>query len=173
MELPVLGFDVPPRAVETFSTIGTLARFSTEILVQIFGWLPSLATYLGLMVVSKQMHDLVSDAKFTSMVLREMLEPDPARAMFWIHPIKQEPEEFEEFMEAVRSWVPASPTLQNHDLSAPGFPLIQFIYAVYSEDSTRNRRRLWNNTKRLEAVWVDYRVNGWEVDRFGVPYPER
>ncbi|KAF9447896.1 hypothetical protein P691DRAFT_730601, partial [Macrolepiota fuliginosa MF-IS2] len=151
-----LGFDAPPLASESSSPIGALARCSTEVLVQIFGWLPDLATYLGLKAVSKRLYDIVADAKFTVMVLREMLEPDMARAMFWIHPIKQQPGEGEDFIEALRTWAPAAQeqSCVKYILSTPRFPLISFIHAMYSQGSPRNRRRLWNNIKRLEDVWV-------------------
>lgn len=178
LELPALGFDVPTRATQTSLAFGSLARFSNEILVQIFGQLPAIATYLNLKIVSKRLHDLVSDAKFTLIVLREMLKPDPAREMFWVHPIGKQPGESENFRNALNSWLAltSSPgkevnTIPEDILFDHEFPLIQFVHALYTGNSSRNRKRLWKNVKSFEDTWGNYRRSGWKVNRFGAPYP--
>lgn len=170
---------MPTRASQTSLAFGSLARFSSEILVQIFGQLPDIATYLNLKIVSKRLHDLVSDAKFTLTVLREMLKPDPAREMFWVHPIEKQPGESENFRNALNSWLALTSSLREEDNTIPEdilvdheFPLIQFVHALYMGNSSRNRKRLWKNVKSFEDTWVNYRRSGWKVNRFGVPYPE-
>ncbi|KAF5348111.1 hypothetical protein D9756_010768 [Leucocoprinus leucothites] len=173
-ELTNIGFDVPLLSTSSSSSLGSLSRFSPEVLVQIFGWLSTVGEYIKLKTVSQRMHDLITSSQFTAMVFREMLQPNPNRALFWVHPIDQKPEEHNDFVEALKTWTSSdsqSNIVSEQLVSSPGFPIVQFIYAVLTEDPTRNRRRLWNNVKWLREVWADYRLNGWKVNRFGVAYP--
>ena len=167
-----IGFDVSPLSSQSSSGFGTLSCFSPEVLVQIFGWLPSVGTYLALKLVSKRMHDLVVDSKFTAMVYREMLQPDFNRGLYWLYPIEQKPGEYDNFVNSLKTWIASGSNVAGSGrlIFSHEFPVIQFVYALYVEDSPRNRRRLWNNVKQLREVWVDYRLNGWKVNRFGVPY---
>lgn len=180
LELSVLGFDVPILATQSSLTFGILAHLPNEILVHIFGWLPNITTYLTLKLVSKRLHDLVSDVEFTCMVLRKMLIPGPSRGMFWVYPIENQSGESENFRDAIKSWFMLTSSSSREDIDIipeniffhHEFPLIHFIHALYTGNSSRNRKRLWKNAKNLEEVWIDYRRNGWKVNRFGVPYPE-
>ncbi|KAF7770262.1 hypothetical protein Agabi119p4_6236 [Agaricus bisporus var. burnettii] len=179
IEVTTFGFDVPPRAFHTSSFTGFLFRFSTEILSEIFGQLPNVATYLTLKLVSKRMHDLVTDTKFAFPVLREIIKPDPTGEMFWIYPLEDQQEEMDNFKNSLYSWLTLNCSSVEMEsvttwdiLSHHEFPLVHFIHALYMSDCSRNRRRLWKNVKKFEEVWVDYRRNGWEVNRFGLPYPE-
>jgi hypothetical protein len=166
------GFDVPSRSISQ-SSIGSLAIFSPEILAQIFGWLPSFGEYLDLKAVSKEMYDIVADSQFTSSVVREMLQPDPSRGLFWAYPIEEHPSEQEDFIEALKTWVlssdkSAAMALNRKFILSSEFPLLHFVRSMCTEDNPRNRRRLWKNAQRLREVWVDYRMNGWKVNKFGV-----
>jgi hypothetical protein len=59
--------------------------------------------------------------------------------------------------------------IMDSPLDDPSFPYIQFVRSCFESNSMRNRRRLWGQVKQMEKVWMDYRVHGWKVDRFGVP----
>ncbi|KAF5349236.1 hypothetical protein D9756_009414 [Leucocoprinus leucothites] len=178
LSLEDIGLDVAPRSdFHSRFALGVLSCFSPEVLTQIFGWLPSIWAYLNLKVVSKAMHNLIVDSRFTMMVFREMLQPDPRRALYWVHPIKEfeQEEEVKNFVEALQSWagMPSnSKTISEDFILSSEFPVIQFIHSLYMTDEPRNRRRLWSNIQRLKEVWVDYRKNGWKVNRFGAPYLE-
>jgi hypothetical protein len=125
------------------------------------------------------MHDLVTDTTFAFPVLREIIGPDPAGEMFWIYPLENQPEEMDNFKNCLYSWLSLKcSSVKKESVTARDilfhreFPLIQFIHSLYMSDYSRNRRRLWKNVKKFEEVWVDYRRNGWEVNRFGLPYTE-
>jgi len=167
-----IGFDASPFSSRS-SSAGTLSRFPSEVLVQIFGWLPTVGNYLTLKLVSKRMHDLVINLRFTAMVYREMLQPDLNRGLYWVYPIEQKSGEYDSFVNSLKTWITSGSNVagSKHLIFSHGFPVIQFVYALHAEDSPRNRRRLWNNVKRLKEIWVDYRLNGWKVNRFRVPYP--
>jgi hypothetical protein len=174
-----LGLDVPTRASQTPFSLGCLSGLAIEILCQIFRHLPNVTTYLSLKLVCKGMHDLVTDTKFAYPVLREIIGPDPTREMFWIYPLENQPREMNIFINCLNSWLslkcPAkkeSVVTARDILFRREFPLIQFIHALYTSDNSRNRRRLWKNVKKFEEVWVDYRRNGWKVNRFGLSYAE-
>jgi hypothetical protein len=122
------------------------------------------------------MYDIIVDSKFASTVVREMLQPDPSRGLFWVYPIEEHPGEQEDFIEALKTWASTSDesaamVLDQKFILSSGFPLLHFVCSLWIEDNTRNRRRLWKNVQQLRDVWVDYRVHGWKVNRFGVPYP--
>ncbi|GJE86343.1 F-box protein [Phanerochaete sordida] len=48
----------------------------------------------------------------------------------------------------------------------PGFPLLAFLRACYTDDSMRARRRRWGLIKQFDKLWTDYRRDGWERDVF-------
>ena len=168
-----IGFDIAPLSSQS-SSAGKLSCFPSEVLVQIFGWLPSVGNYLAFKLVSKRTHDLVTDSKFTVMVYREMLRPDSNRGLYWVYPIEQKVGERNKFIDSLKTWIaPGSDVAVTERLIfSHKFPVIQFVYALHAKDSTRNRRRLWNSVKQLREVWVDYRLNGWRINRFGVPYTD-
>jgi hypothetical protein len=180
VEVTALGLGVPSRASQTPFSLGCLSGLAIEILCQIFLHLPNVATYLSLKLVCKGMHDLVTDTKFAYPVLREIIGPDTTREMFWIYPLENQPREMDNFINCLNSWLSLKcPSTKKESftardiLSHRDFPLIQFIHSLYTSDYSRNRRRLWESVKQFKEVWVDYRVNGWEVNRFGLPYTER
>jgi hypothetical protein len=120
------------------------------------------------------MYDIVVDAKFTRTVVREMLQSDPHRGLFWVYPIEAHPGEQEDLIEALKlgfyvsSDKSAARALNQKFILSSGFPLLDFVCSLYTEDNGR----LWNSVQRLREVWVDYRMNGWKVNRFGAPYPD-
>jgi hypothetical protein len=174
-----LGFDVPPRALKTPFSLGHFSDLAVEILCQIFRHLPDIAAYLSLKLVCRGMHDIVTDTNFAIPVLREIIAPNPSRGMFWIYPLENQPQEMDNFINCLYSWSSMRcPSVERGSVSArhiPShreFPLIQFIHSLCTSDCSRNRRRLWRNVKRFEEIWVDYRSQGWEVNRFGLSYTE-
>lgn len=48
----------------------------------------------------------------------------------------------------------------------PHFPALAFIAACWSSDSMMNRKRLWGQVRQFEGLWQEYRLHGWQVNRF-------
>lgn len=59
----------------------------------------------------------------------------------------------------------SAPSLQSLIFS-PQFPALAFVAACWSSDSMKNRRRLWSQVRQFEELWKDYRLHGWQADRF-------
>ncbi|KAK7689851.1 hypothetical protein QCA50_006490 [Cerrena zonata] len=57
------------------------------------------------------------------------------------------------------------PSIESLILS-PTFPRLAFIRACWDSDYMMNRKRIWEQVKQFEKLWIDYRINGWKVDRF-------
>lgn len=57
------------------------------------------------------------------------------------------------------------PSIESLILS-PTFPRLVFIRACWDSDYMMNRKRIWGQVKQFEKLWIDYRINGWKVDRF-------
>ena len=51
-------------------------------------------------------------------------------------------------------------------LASPHLDRLAFVRACWASDAMMNRKRLWGQVKRFEALWADYRLHGWQVDRF-------
>lgn len=49
---------------------------------------------------------------------------------------------------------------------SPRLDLLAFIRGCWDSDSMMNRKRLWGQVKQFQTLWVDYRLHGWERDRF-------
>ncbi|KAH7910964.1 hypothetical protein BJ138DRAFT_1179890 [Hygrophoropsis aurantiaca] len=59
--------------------------------------------------------------------------------------------------------------MANRDTSvfqSPDFPAFAFVHACYAWNPMRNRERIWGQAKQFEALWKDFRLKGWEVNRF-------
>ncbi|KAJ8454994.1 hypothetical protein ONZ45_g19091 [Pleurotus djamor] len=110
-----------------------------------------------------------SDSLFHTHVLSE------TGSLQWILPVESCPGELDRASCAVKQWLPApkgaylvqvqSPSSLFDDPSLP-FPYFHFVRACHLSMSMMNRRRLWGMMKQFQCIWEDYRVNGWEVDRF-------
>lgn len=54
-------------------------------------------------------------------------------------------------------------------LMSPHLDRLAFVRACWESDSMINRKRLWRQVKRFETLWEDYRLHGWQVNRFYAP----
>ncbi|KAL0949461.1 hypothetical protein HGRIS_009515 [Hohenbuehelia grisea] len=111
-----------------------------------------------------------------------LLSPDVADPYFkhlvytgqlrWILPVPGVPEEDEHAEDAAVHWLAHVGSSYSKDeadtapFDSPDFPYYQFARACHLWDCTRNRRRIWGIVKQFEVLWHNYRLHGWEVDRF-------
>jgi len=97
----------------------------------------------------------------------------------WISPVGAMPSEVERANDVFRQWtssvsphsvdVPEGPTPHSdmrNPLLLPHFPRLAFVHACFQSDSMMNRKRIWSIVKQYDALWMDYRTNGWQEDKF-------
>lgn len=63
---------------------------------------------------------------------------------------------------------PTSPSVISLMMS-PHLDRLAFVRECWDSDSMMNRKRLWGQVKRFEKLWEDYRLHGWQVNRFYSP----
>lgn len=54
-------------------------------------------------------------------------------------------------------------------MMSPHLNRLAFVRECWDSDSMMNRKRLWGQVKRFEKLWEDYRLHGWQVNRFYSP----
>lgn len=54
-------------------------------------------------------------------------------------------------------------------LMSQHFNRLAFVRECWNSDSMMNRKRLFGQVKRFEKLWEDYRLHGWQVNRFYTP----
>lgn len=59
---------------------------------------------------------------------------------------------------------PSIPPIES--LFSSQFPYLRFLHACWESDSMMNRKRLWGMVKQFDGLWREYRLHGWEVNRF-------
>ncbi|KAJ8518171.1 hypothetical protein ONZ45_g4731 [Pleurotus djamor] len=86
----------------------------------------------------------------------------------WILPVESCLDELYRANYAVKKWLPAHSDAESPRslFEDPSLPYFDFVRACHLSMSMMNRRRLWGMMEQFRCLWEDYRVNGWEVDRF-------
>jgi hypothetical protein len=113
-----------------------------------------------------------------NLIIREALFHGALR---WVLPVNGAYDETERMDDVARKWLSTHGTLSDDTVSPQAsihgvvtplaslyFPHYAFLRECYKSDSMMNRKRLWGIVKQFDAIWTDYRLNGWERDVFYV-----
>ncbi|KAH7924865.1 hypothetical protein BV22DRAFT_1012355 [Leucogyrophana mollusca] len=159
-------------------------NMSADVLLTIARDLP-LPSYFALSATCKSLRRRLTGPVFLDCVLKKMMALGPLR---WIMPIGTIAGETDRAFSIAKEWLkPAisddqgSDTGSNstvakddyaerHLFHSTDFPALAFLHACFASDSMRNRQRLWGIAKQFEVLWRDFRLHGWEVDRFRHSY---
>ncbi|PPQ96046.1 hypothetical protein CVT26_004679 [Gymnopilus dilepis] len=156
-----------------------LKPFPSSVLLNISQFLDSLASYFSLARTSKQLYNTLTDSTFLNQVVKGMAA-SPSGCLFWLRPVAAMRGEESKAYEALSTYLPPAESKAGDELGTAEklgpvspwdhkhFPWHEFVRRCFQSDFMRNRRRLWRQVEQFEEVWRDYRMNGWEVDRFGV-----
>jgi len=160
-----------------------LARLPKEVFDTVCGQM-SISTFFALSVTCRTFRCRMCDLKVLNHVSREMLQHGPLQ---WILPVAGVAGEMEAAVTTSETWIdfaryrlgskPFEPsggmagvTVQARSPSVTfysgDFPAFAFIDACFHSESIRNRRRLYGQVMQFKELWRDYRMEGWEVDRF-------
>ena len=155
-------------------TIG-FDKLPVELLLVILNQ-TSFLSYLYLSSTCKFLRSLLTAPHFVDLILKEAI----VRGQFrWISPVEAMPAEVDCANEIFNQWIsvysarhidalekPPSRSNTQNPLLLPNFPRLAFIHACYQSDSMMNRLRIWGIVKQYEALWMNYRTNGWKKKRF-------
>jgi F-box domain len=144
-------------------------KLPIELLLVILGQTP-LTSYLSLSSTCKSLRSLLITPDFADRVMKESIAHGHLR---WLSPVDTMPSEVDRANEIFKQWisvyVPEEPSFRlyarNHSL-LPHFPCFVFVYACLHSDSMMNQERIWGMVKQYDALWMDYRTNGWKQNRF-------
>ena len=167
--------------------IGTLPN---ELLLSILHDLP-LPSLLALSATCRSLRTLITAPAFLDRVLQEAMIWGSIR---WMLPVEGLLDEHARAHTALRLWLPEvhrpapvqqlSEEIDSEDdvgtqvhtaapapsvmpiVMLPHFDRLAFVHACWASDSMMNRKRLWGQVKQFEVLWEDYRLHGWQVDRF-------
>ncbi|KAH8827929.1 hypothetical protein DL96DRAFT_1126638 [Flagelloscypha sp. PMI_526] len=154
---PVLTSFVQNGSLDSQSCCSFLA-LPTELILLILTK-SSLVGVLQFSASSKKARAVVKD--IFNQILREMVLYG---VLSWLKPVPDVPNEVSNALTALKSWLPES---TEYPLEAAEFPFASFVFSCFVDSpSMRNRRRLAGIVKQFEAMWVQYRRNGWTVNRW-------
>ena len=131
-----------------------------------------LTPYLSLSSTCKSLRSLLITPDFADRVMKESIAHGHLR---WLSPVDTMPSEVARANKIFKQWisvyVPEEPSSSFHLdarnlLLLPHFPCFAFVYACLHSDSMKNRERIWGMVKQYDALWMDYRTNGWKQNRF-------
>jgi hypothetical protein len=114
---------------------------------------------------------MITDSSYLKQVIKRAIFEGSLR---WVLPVSNFPGDEERALAAIAKWVPegsivfensSKPTASKY-LSSSVFPHVEFIRACFEDGSMLNRKRLWDNVKQFDGLWRDYRLHGWQCDRF-------
>ncbi|EIW78300.1 hypothetical protein CONPUDRAFT_138635 [Coniophora puteana RWD-64-598 SS2] len=147
-----------------------LTRIPKELLDMIAGRL-TFRAYFALSATCKPFRRRMCDPNVLDHVAREMLLHGPLQ---WILPVSAVKGSAQAARAAAEMWIgfarSGSGSASQSSAAAPfydgDFPAFAFVDACFRSDSMRNRRRIYGQVKQFEALWREFRVKGWAVDRF-------
>lgn len=91
----------------------------------------------------------------------------------WILPLPNLLGEEQRARDAICLWLPEehrppqpSSVPVSAMLASPHLDRLAFVRECWKSDSMMARKRLWGQVKQFERLWEDYRLHGWQVDRF-------
>lgn len=154
-----------------------LKPLPNEIFFHIVQYTDSLQMYFTLARTSKWLCNELNDSLFLNRAFRAMAS-SPSGCLFWTQPVASMNGEVKKAYEAASTFLsnvevegdsPVAKQKSSSPFARRDFPWLSFIRLCWRSDFMRNRKRLWRQVKQMEEVWIDYRVHGWEIDRFGVP----
>ncbi|EKM51758.1 uncharacterized protein PHACADRAFT_262086 [Phanerochaete carnosa HHB-10118-sp] len=168
------------------STMPRIGNLPNELLLLILHDLP-LPSLLALSATCRSLRALITAPAFLDQVLKEAMTQGSLR---WLLPVEGLLDEHERACAALQTWMPEehrptpapSSLAPSNDVEAraanaaeppikplvmsPHFQRLAFVRACWQSDSMMNRKRLWGQVKQFEGLWEDYRLHGWQVDRF-------
>jgi hypothetical protein len=150
-------------------------KLPVELLLVIFGQI-SLPSYLSVSAACKSLRSLLTASDFADSIMKVAITRGHLR---WISPVDAMPSEVNRANEIFGQWISVYPA-QNATVRAespsyleaqnpllfPNFPRLAFVHACFQSDSMMNRKRIWGIVKQYDDLWMDYRTNGWQEDRF-------
>lgn len=161
----------------------SFSRLPTEMTLLILPLLP-LPSLLALAATCKILQNTIMHPEYLRQVLKEAILRREG-SLRWILPVSSMPGEEDRAAATLSQWLhPCSsacanssnegPTLQSarQIIASPTFPHVAFVRACFSieagegEGSMLNRHRIWKNVKQFDTLWRDYRMHGWQVNRF-------
>ncbi|KAF8873058.1 hypothetical protein CPB84DRAFT_1753386 [Gymnopilus junonius] len=153
----------------------TLKPFPSSVLFNIAQFSDSVVTYFTLARSSKRLYNTLTDSSFLNNALKSMASR-PSGCLFWVRPVTTMHGEEKKAYDAISTFLLRTEAAEQDSDSSPlslfdhkDFPWYYFVRRCFESDSMINRKRIWGQVKQLEGIWRDYRIHGWEVDRFGVP----
>lgn len=161
--------------------MGLFEKLPFEIFNLVVSFVP-LISYFSLCRTSRAIFNYLSESANINRIFRDMTK-DASRPLFWLNPVQASSGEALEARRAEVIWrlwaAPAENSQQNRYEGGEeqaklcqdawksfDFPMYDFVRACYNSDSMKNRKRIWGIVKQIEGTWRDYRLNGWEVNRF-------
>ncbi|KDR67047.1 hypothetical protein GALMADRAFT_147471 [Galerina marginata CBS 339.88] len=161
----------------SFAASNPLTLLPIEILSDVLACVDSLQTYLAVARTSRSIYNVATEDSFFSMTIKRM-SSSPSGCLFWLLPVSSMRGELQKANLASSTFLPKVSGADNipaggqTDHQSPflrlDFHWISFVRACYASCSMMNRKRIWGQVKQLEEFWRNYRLYGWEVDRFGV-----
>jgi hypothetical protein len=147
-----------------------LSRLFPEVRLLILLELP-IKAILHLSATCQYLRTVICEPQSFNALIRMKILGQEAEAscLRWILPVRNIQGEQEAAHIADRGWLPVEirqEAIIEAPFSHPSFPFALFLKAVFLSDSMRNRRRLWSIVKQYDAIWRQYRTQGWEVDYF-------
>ncbi|KAH8835091.1 hypothetical protein DL96DRAFT_22388 [Flagelloscypha sp. PMI_526] len=144
-------FDVPKPTTYSKDSHRFLILPSELILEITSGF--TLCDLLTLASTSKAFRTFILSEPILPMVLRNLVGRGTLK---WIKPCALVDGEVQNANRALATWVDPSKSLGD-PLQNPGFPWFAFIRTCFVDsDSMKSRKRLWNITKQLEQLWIDF-----------------
>ena len=151
------------------NSTSTFGKLPIELLLVILGQTP-LTSYLSLSSTCKSLRSFLITPDFADRVMKESIAHGHLR---WLSPVDAMPSEVDRANEIFKQWISVYvPEELSFHLDArnllllPHFPCFAFVYACLHSDSMMNRERIWGMVKQYDALWMDYRTNGWKQNRF-------
>jgi len=172
---------------------GHFHRLPLEILLDIVADCP-LSTVVNLSATCHFIRNVLMGTQVLNAILRSAVL-SPGGSLRWLLPVGSINGETEQAILAAQEWLTSKHALidmfglslphQSTDSLLPfihhSFPFYAFVPACLSVNttlpsmSTSNRRRFWDIVQQFQAIWWEYRTEGWErgeiFSMFGVEEP--
>jgi F-box domain len=143
-----------------------------ELLLVILGHL-SLSSYLSVSATCKSLRSHLTAPGFIDTIIKTAIASGYLR---WISPVDAMRGEVNRANEIFSQWRSVystkNPKEPNPNSNVPNplllidFPRLAFVHACFRSDSMKNRKRIWGIVKQYDALWIEYRTNGWQKDMF-------
>lgn len=171
------------------SVMPRIGNLPNELLLPILHDL-TLPSLLALSATCRSLRAFMTAPAFLDRVLQEAITHGSLR---WLLPVDGLLDEHARASAALQTWLPEacrsapspcprapSSTADVHGDGAasvaqpsarilfmsPHLDRVAFVHACWQSDSMMNRKRLWGQVQQFEALWTEYRLNGWQGDRF-------